>query len=114
MAASVRQAFIAIWRPVFHTGPLHDAAVQAAWSRTRDLLAALYGPELTSEQALDLLAEMTLAWLLRAMGPAAGAEDTEVASLAQQAALALGALTYDLNRVYEGYFRLLRTWGVYR
>jgi hypothetical protein len=114
MAASVRQAFIAIWRPVFDASPLEDAALQTAWSRTRDLLAALYGPALTGEQALDLLAEMALAWLLRAMGPAASAEDTEVASLAQQAALALGALTYDLTRVYEGYFRLLRTWGVYR
>lgn len=114
MAVSVRQAFIAIWRPVFHAGSMDDAAVQAAWSRTRNLLAALYGPALTGEQALDLLAEMTLAWLLRAMGPAASAEDTEVASLAQQAALALGALTYDLTRVYESYFRLLRAWGVYR
>lgn len=114
MVASVRQAFTAIWRPVFEDSGADDATVQAAWSRTRDLLAALYGPDLTNEQARDLLAEMTLAWLLRAMAPTARAEDSEAASLAQQAALALGALTYDLNRVYEGYFRLLRTWGVYR
>ncbi len=114
MVASVRQAFTAIWRPVFQDGAADDAAVQAAWSRTHDLLAALYGPDLTGEQARDLLAEMTLAWLLRAMAPTASAEDSDIASLAQQAALALGALTYDLSRVYEGYFRLLRAWGVYR
>lgn len=62
----------------------------------------------------DLLAEMAVAWLLRALSPNVSALDTELASLAQQAALWLGVLRCDLDRVYDGYFHLLQEWGVYR
>lgn len=114
MVSPVREAFNAIWQPVFRDGTPDEAAVRDAWARTRDLLAAVYGPDLSEEHMRDLLAEIALAWLLRAMSPTADAADSALASLAQQAALALGVLAYDVDRVYEGYFRLLRAWGVYR
>ncbi len=114
MAAPIRESFAGIWRPVFADGCPPESAVADAWARTRALLVQQYGPRLTHEQVQSLLTEMVIAWLLRALSPSATAADTELASLAQQAALWLGALRFDLDRVYEGYYPLLQAWGVYR
>lgn len=114
MAIMARTDFAAIWRPVFAQGVAPEHALARAWARTQQFFAQQYGSHLTEAQCQDLLEEMTVAWLLRALAPGASASDTELSTLAQQAALALGLLRYDLARVYEGYFQLLEGWGVYR
>jgi hypothetical protein len=113
MATTTRESFAGIWRPVFADGSPSESAVAAAWEGTQRLLAEQYGRGLSSKQLQDMVAEMAIAWLLRAFSPSATAADTELASLAQQAALWLGVFRYDLDRVYEGYYHLLQAWGTY-
>jgi hypothetical protein len=108
MDTKTRTSFGTIWRPVFAGREPTEAEVAHAWGRTRRLFADEYGAGLTPRQAEVLLEEMAIAWLLRALSPVATAEDAERATLAQQAALWLGVLSYDLDRVYDGYYRLLQ------
>jgi hypothetical protein len=114
MTTARRERFAAIWRPVFGAEVPSESDVAGAWASTRALLAEQYGAGLTEQRCREMAGEMAIAWLLRALAPSASAADTELASLAQQAALWLGAFPYDLDRVYEGYYRLLQAWGAYR
>jgi hypothetical protein len=115
MTTKTQESYTAIWRPLFADGcPPDDAAVAAAWARTQQLFIEQYGPNLSRRQREEMACEMAIAWLLRALSPTASAEDTERATLAQQAALALGIFRYDLDRLYDGYYGLLQAWGVYR
>lgn len=114
MTTQTRERFSNIWRPVFCDGCPPEPAVADAWARTQRSFIERYGAALTVHQRRGMLGEMAIASLLRALAPSATATDTERASLALQAALALGVLRYDLDRVYEGYYRLLEGWAVYR
>jgi hypothetical protein len=114
MTTIQRERFAAIWRPVFGAEVPSELDVDRAWARTKALLSEQYGSGLTEQRCREMVGEMAIAWLLRALAPSASAADTEQASLAQQAALWLGAVPYDLARVYEGYYRLLQAWGAYR
>ena|SRR6266508_2100583 len=114
MTTKTRESFCDIWRPVFAGGCPPEAAVADAWARTQQTFIEQYGAVLTARQRQEMLGEMAIAWLLRAFAPSATAADSERASLALQAALSLGVLRYDLDRVYEGYYRLLEEWAVYR
>jgi hypothetical protein len=114
MATKTQESFATIWRPVFANGCPPESAVADAWARTQRLLVARYGAGLTERQRQEMVGEMAIAWLLRAFSPSATAADTEQASLAQQAALWLGVLRYDLDRLYEGYYHLLQEWAMYR
>jgi hypothetical protein len=114
MTTTVGETFASIWRPVFADGCPAESAAADAWARTQRLFAGEYGAGLSVRQCEEMAGEMALAWLLRAMSPRATAADTELASLAQHAALWLGMLTHDLDRVYEGYYHLLQAWGMYR
>lgn len=113
MATTTQEPFSDIWRPVFAGGCPAEAAVADAWTRTQQLLVERYGAGLTAKRRQELAGEMAIAWLLRAFSPSATAADTERASLAVQAALSLGVLRYDLDHLYEGYYRLLQRWAVY-
>jgi len=113
MAVTTRESFVQIWRPVFADGEPSDLAVSDAWVQTQALLVERYGPRLTQGQMQDLVAEMTISWLLRAFSPHATGADTELASVAQHAALWLEMLHIDLDRLYDGYYRLLEEWGMY-
>ena len=114
METTTQEGFAAIWRPVFVDGCPAEAAVSAAWERTRRLFADRYGPGVSERLCREMVGEMAIAWLLRALSPFATAADTELASLAQQAALSLDLCRFDLDRVFEGYYHLLEAWGVYQ
>ncbi|MGH2585673.1 MAG: hypothetical protein ACRDJE_12235 [Dehalococcoidia bacterium] len=114
MITKMQESFSAIWGPVFADGWPPEAAVADAWARTNQLLVEQYGADVTDEQRREMVSEMAIAWLVRALSPSATAADTERASLAQQVALWLSVLRYDLDRLYEGYYHLLQKWGVYR
>jgi hypothetical protein len=113
MVTQTGDRYAAIWRPVFAAGYPAESTVTEAWAQTRQMFAETYGPGLTDTQQREMAGEMTVAWLLRALSPAATAVDTERATLAQQAALWLGLCGYDLDRIYDGYYQLLQGWGVY-
>lgn len=114
MVTTTQESFSAIWRPVFADGRPPEAAVAGAWVRTQQLFVDQYGAGLTEKQRREMVAEMAIAWLLRAFSPSATAADTERATLAQQAALWLDTLRYDLDRLYDGYYHLLQEWGICR
>ena len=114
MATTPPESFAAIWRPVFADCYPSDAVVATAWARTQWLLVERYDGGLAEERCREMLGELAIASVLRAFSPSATPADTELASLAQQAALWLNAIRYDLDHLYEGYYRLLQEWGADR